>query len=131
MCLRLAKNYVLKTAKNDITVFKHLRVMRDGTFQTTYQHFTVEIGKSYHSTLKVESSPFSPYLPVLNLCDIGLHSFKSLSSVKKDVQIISPAGFEIVLVECIIPKGSAYYIGKFGHYISYASDSLKYIKIIK
>jgi hypothetical protein len=38
-----------------------------------------------------------------------------------------------VVVECIIPAGSIYYVGIFGAYDkkSYASNKLKYVKIVE
>ena len=124
MCLDLNKNYKLNTAKKDMVVFKHIRANEDGTFQTTYQDFPIVIGKTYSSLLTTVD-----YI-CISSCKIGLHSFKMLSSVKSDCDVLSFKYGALVLVECIIPKGSHYYVGKFGCDISYASDTLKYVRIV-
>ncbi len=81
---------------------------------TPYRETGVEIGETYKSSLvKNEDGEV----------DYGLHSFENLEDAKRD-------GGD-TYVKCIIPKGSQYYIGKFGCSISYASDTLKYLEIIE
>jgi len=122
MCLYLDKNYVLNTTEEDITVFKHLEINRNGTYRTTYQEFPVTIGETYSSMLiTVEFCGW-------DFCSIGLHSFPELLSAKKDGAV---ACWEnCAVAKCIIPKGSKYYVGTFGNEISYASDTIKYVKIV-
>ena len=80
---------------------------------TPYRHFPIEVGKTYNSELIKRD----------NYIHQGLHSFKNLDDAKK---------FSVVKIcaECIIPKGSEYYKGKFGDWDAYASDKLTYVKII-
>lgn len=80
---------------------------------TSYRNFEIKIGKTYTSDLEKEDDRIEK----------GLHSFKSLGVAKKFSHN--------KIVKCIIPKGSTYYIGKFGNFISYASDKLTYVEIIK
>ena len=79
---------------------------------TPYRNFLVEIGETYDSELiKKDEYVYE-----------GLHSFKNSNDAK-----IYNSG---IYVECIIPKGSKYYEGKFNINDAYASDKLTYVKII-
>ena len=80
---------------------------------TPYRNFPIEIGKTYDSELiKKDKYVYE-----------GLHSYKNLDDVKKH--------HTGIYVECIIPKGSKYYEGKFVDNDAYASDKLTYVKIIE
>ena len=80
---------------------------------TPYRNFPIEIGKTYNSELiKMDEDIYE-----------GLHSFKNSNDAK-----IYNSG---IYVECIIPKGSKYYEGKFVDNDAYASDKLTYVKIIE
>lgn len=81
---------------------------------TPYRYAEIEIGHTYTSNLLKNK---------YNDITVGLHSFESLKNAKAD-----GSG---VYAKCIIPKGAIYYKGKFGEYNSYASNTLKYIEIIK
>ena len=80
---------------------------------TPYRDFLIEIGKTYNSEL-IKSDD--------GRIHEGLHSFKNSNAAK-----IYNSG---IYVECIIPKGSKYYEGKFNINDAYASDKLTYVKII-
>ena len=79
---------------------------------TQYRNFPIEIGKTYDSKLIKKDEYVSQ----------GLHSFKNLDDAKNF--------YITTYAECIIPKGSKYYEGKFGNYDSYASDKLTYVKLL-
>ena len=79
---------------------------------TPYKYFPIEIGKTYDSEL-IKKDGF---------VHEGLHSYKNLDDSKQDIGIY---------VECIIPKGSKYYEGKFVDDDAYASDKLTYVKFIE
>lgn len=80
---------------------------------TPYRDFIVEIGKTYNSEfVKYDESIHE-----------GLHSYKNLEDAKNN--------YNGIYVECIIPKGSKYYEGKFIDYDAYASDKLTYVKFIE
>jgi hypothetical protein len=86
-------------------------------YRTIYQKAKVVIGETYKSKLilDIQSQINKPTV------DIGLHSYIKKPSLK----------LECILVECVIPKGSNYFIGDFDEIKdSIASDTLKYIKII-
>ena len=120
MCLKIKSQSRKQIASKDITVYKHLIPynITKGIYTTSYQSSIVEIGKTYHSDLvRITSTEVS----------IGLHSFQS-----EEVACKRATYWDETLVECIIPKGSSYYIGDFeGLGVSYASDTLTYIKILK
>ena len=79
---------------------------------TPYREFPIEIGKTYDSKLiKKDEYVYE-----------GLHSYKTLDDAKSD--------YIRIYVECIIPKGSKYYEGKFNIDDAYASDKLTYVKIL-
>jgi hypothetical protein len=73
---------------------------------TPYRNFAVEEGEIYNSVLR----------KVYDSIEEGLHTFKSKPTSS-------------IWAECIIPKGSKYYVGEFSIEVSYVSDTLKYIKI--
>ncbi len=83
---------------------------------TPYQKQKVEIGQIVTSHLQTPDQR--------NAIEIGIHSFGTLEGCKHFKDYLS------VIVRCIIPKGSEYYIGMFGGEISYASTVLIYEEII-
>lgn len=91
---------------------KEVEIEQAYTYSTRYRYFNVEIGKTYTSKL-IKTEEF---------VNEGLHSFKNIKSAKT-------LGY--VVAKCIIPKGSRYYIGEFCAKVSYASDTLTYVEIVK
>ena len=79
---------------------------------TPYRNFPIEIGKTYDSELIKKDEYVHE----------GLHSYKNLDHAKNY--------YVKFYAECIIPKGSKYYEGKFVDNDAYASDKLTYVKII-
>ena len=80
---------------------------------TPYRNFPIEIGKTYDSELiKMDEDIYE-----------GLHSFKNLDDAK--------SSYVQIYAECIIPKGSKYYEGKFADVDAYASDKLTYVQILE
>lgn len=90
------------------------------SYVTPYQCTDVVIGETYTSHLVLE----------YGCVEIGLHSFANekdaLSKSKKIVQRLP-----IVIVRCIIPKGSEYCVGTFDVFVSYASSALTYLEIVE
>ena len=80
---------------------------------TPYREFPIEIGKTYDSELIKKDEYVHE----------GLHSYKNLDHAKNY--------YVKFYAECIIPKGSKYYEGKFVDNDAYASDKLTYVKIIE
>lgn len=89
-------------------------------YVTPYKNAVAEIGAVYYSEITVKG----------NEIHRALHSFKHLSdaAIFRDANYISPI---MRLVECVIPKGSVYYEGTFATYQGYASDTLKYVKLVE
>ena len=100
---------VKKIIANDVLVYGEKPV----GYETLYQFAEVKIGETYTSELIKEDEEVNK----------GLHSYAK----RKDA--ISDSG--AITVKCIIPKGSEYYKGDFCSCISYASDTLTYVEIVK
>ncbi len=81
-------------------------------YQTFYQGFKVEMGETYTSELEKTGDTIEK----------GLHSFETMKGAKL---------YSSTVAKCIIPKGSQYYEGMFGSSVSYASDTLTYVEIVK
>jgi hypothetical protein len=87
-------------------------------FKTPYRDTDITIGETYTSKLvKCRSS-----------IEDGLHSFARLEGAKNDGMGNSMSN---CFIKCIIPNGSQYYKGEFGSSVSYASDKLTYVKLLK
>ena len=86
-------------------------------YETPYQRTRIKIGETYTSNLIKNITN-----PLYCKIDIGLHSFKTM----EDAKAIAP-----IIAKCIIPKGGKYYKGKFNDWVSYASDKLTYVEIVK
>lgn len=104
-------SWVLDDDVKEIYVNGEKKEFGEKTFLGTYyRREEVEIGKTYVSKL----------VKIDNTVEEGLHSYGN-----KPHYIINK-----ILAECIIPKGAKYYEGKFENELSYASDTLKYIRLI-
>ena len=88
----------------------------DKVLCTPYQGFPIEIGETYESDLIKTYG---------NQIHKGLHSFGILNEAIEDAELDCD-----IIVKCIIPKGSIYYVGKSHDKVSYASNKLKYLEII-
>lgn len=121
MCLTIKKYAFKRMALTNIVVYKHLKkgVNLDDLF-TPYRYITINIGETYKSDL---------FRRIGNKesIDFGLHSFKTLNDAIADGMI---EGSKVV-VKCIIPRGSRYYVGKFFGKVSLASTRIKYLEIVK
>lgn len=121
MCLELKNSRIkAKIATKDIVCYKGL-IKKDNIYYTPYQNCIIEIGNTYKSNIIKEG----------NEINIGLHSFVTIEDLKPwSVRGMGTWGKLMGYIKCIIPKGSKYYIGIFGKYNSYVSDTLQYIEII-
>lgn len=81
-------------------------------YETPYYKAKVKIRSTYKSKLD-EPNEYGEV-------EKGLHSYRNIPTKY----------FGRVTVKCIIPKGSEYYVGEFFNRLSYASNKLKYIKLI-
>ena len=120
MCLELIGDYQKKQfiASEDIEVYKVVTYTdKPQEFITPYQHMVVKLGCTYESEFSFN-------------CDgdveKGLHSFCNQARA----QLNSQGCLGRLVVKCLIPKGSRYYIGWYGTAVSYASDKLTYVEIL-
>lgn len=98
---------------NDISCYEII-------LKTPFQGTTIEIGNTYVSKLERNG----------NSVNRGLHSFKLYEDCVKNKENSFVSAGASIIVECVIPKGSKYYVGEFNDAVSYASDKLVYVKII-
>ena len=123
MCLNVERygiNKYKRLALKNIVCYKHLLFSKTyNDYTTPYQMVKVEIGKTYESKLILNNGNFT--LPSF---EIGLHSFVNRDDAKLDSN-----NYYGVVVKCIIPRFSSYYVGYFRGSKCYASNKLKYIEI--
>ena len=84
-------------------------------YQTPYQHFPVELGKTYYSELGVNQFEGS--------IEEGIHSYSDINDA------LSSSDHNEIVVTCTVPKGSYYYVGRFSCRPSIASDTIIYSNI--
>jgi len=131
MCWTSVKIPKLKVAKYNIPVFKVMSLTsKADTLSSIYMGFNYEIGKEYTSTIgEVFGSP-------VYCIDEGFHSYSlgcTVSAIgkltmvfaSKTVHQLDVYGSETILVKCIIPKGSSYYLNENGEYVSNKIKLLK------
>lgn len=95
--------------------------------RTIYRNMPIEIGEEYTSELRRNISRFGNHK-----IQKGLHSFdESEFDIVQEAYNKDYGPQYLKFVKCIIPKGAEYYKGVFKDKVSYASDRLKYIKIIE
>lgn len=117
MCLKIKKNQKALIAEEDIICYKLLYERGIDNFRTVVYMENIKLGKSYESLILVENGRSNK----VSFVSFGLHSYMSLEQAVKTIFSYD------VIVECIIPKGSEYYIGKTDRENdSYASNKIKY-----
>ena len=127
MCLYIGNYDVSVIADEDITVYKILRkTYANGHYLSPYQNFGYELGKENQSKLvRIE------YESGKTVIEEGLHTFVRRDEAQCNITLSGRHSEEYVIVECIIPKGSRYYVGKWGffNFESIASDTLRTVKV--
>lgn len=117
MCLTTNLEHPI-VAEKPITCYKVLLHVGDKLFSYFYNEFEWEMDKVHFTTLQ----------KVRRNVHKGFHSYKDLHST---LVLMTRAPFTCVAVECIIPKGAKYYVGKDGYDLEgYASEKLKLIKVM-
>ena len=132
MCLNLINGVHEYIAESDIICYKHIIKRSDYKSRvTTYRYFPVKIGVLYESELKINTD--QSYRGTSFEVNVGLHSFKNLNACIDDSESEEGSSYllKTYICECVIPKGSKYYIGTFCGMEGYASDKLKYRKILQ
>jgi hypothetical protein len=112
--------YVKSIKVDDVEIIKNGFVLDNAkvlSFLTPFRNVEIKIGETYKSELIRYGS----------LIEKGIHSLKKLKAAK----LIASFDKDRFVVKCIIPKGSEYYVGKYGNgHVSYASDTLKYVEFL-
>ena len=119
MCLNIKWWSIKRIALKDIECYKVVTVdsQLPKMYRTLYRNTLIEIGKTYTSNIiKGDMGP--------NTITVALHSYADVERAKFEKR----GYWQIVVVRCIIPRGSRYYVGKFAVYKSYASNRLKYVE---
>lgn len=107
-------------AEKPITCYKVLWHEGDTLFSYFYYEFVWEMDKVHFTTLQKKKGQRTVHQ--------GFHSYKDLYST---LVLMGRGPFTSVAVECIIPKGAKYYVGKDGDKLEgYASEQLKPIKLM-
>jgi hypothetical protein len=130
MCLNIKWYSIPRIALTDITCYKY--VDRDDqlldVFRTPHQAALVRLGETYTSEIRRNKNEVKE----------ALHSFAKLKITIAYLNKYRPTSYkrgDVIIVRCIIPRGSWYYKGKWGNYKSspkrYASNRLKYVEIVK
>lgn len=139
MCLYVDNDSVSKTSDEDITVYKVLMVTEQyGTYLSPYRKVPYELGmvrcpEFIHSSVPKTGLKFHAYV------EIGIHTFANLDDAKLMVIPDNPLRlpYELIIMECTIPKGTAFFKGIFIRGIwgskcdSYASEVLIVNKIVE
>lgn len=102
MCL-LTNNLHKYIAEKDIVCYKIVN-LRDNKIISYWYDFPYELNSKYTTQV------LQP-IPVLNgdICiEKGFHSYRNLDTAKEDTWL--PLTESLVIVKCIVPKGSEYYI---------------------
>lgn len=131
MCLAIRKEQEGQIAQEGIKCFKVLSKggateRAAGVYLTPYQETVVRLGESYGSDIeKGETSSFGEVY-----IHKALHSFVSYEGALVDLHDF-PNCYDMVIVECFIPKGAIYYLGNFNELNdSYASNALTYTNTV-
>lgn len=120
MCLQIkGLQHIPRIALRDITVYKVVKdTFNDGSYYTPYMCMRVQVGETYTAEL----------IRFASSVEHGLHSFARLEDAVEELRDWKNNCPEVI--RCIIPKGSIYYIGRFGILKSYASNKLRYDKVV-
>lgn len=146
MCLIITKFNKLKVAQEDIKCYKILfkSFAVPDLLVAQYQDFGYRLGEIYHTNMSVSYDCstyglsffrcmfydlFNSFLDVKGI-NQGFHSYVKLKNAIKERNSNAPFKENMVICECIIPKGAKYYKGKYLCYDGYASDSIKVNKIL-
>jgi hypothetical protein len=139
MCLSIKEKSCKQTAKKDIVCYKFLEQRFDcDMYQkclfatiTPFMFKEIVIGNTYASELKREVIPSERGLIKLDRVEIGLHSMTSKQDCIETASHWVNEGRNQLIVRCIIPKGSQYYVGTYQSLKSYASTEIQYVEVVE
>lgn len=124
-------------ATEDITCYKVLEIIVDDTGQTTYRSpnfmdYPYQIGKNYKAALGFIRTK-SQYALGKYRTTTGLYAFDTLMAVRlacQEWKFLNPDR-QYAWFECIIPKGSKYYISLDKPIRQLVSDQLQIVRMDK
>ena len=123
MCLIITSTQNYSFAKVDIVVYKILicneSINDEYRLTTPFYHHPITIGRTYRSRFSFNNE---------GDVEKALHSFSNLDDARRFARSYGSYGR---IIKCQIPKGSKYYKGYFGKYLSYASSRITYLEEIK
>jgi hypothetical protein len=129
MCTKIDKDAKQYIAEEDIICYKGLIQRRGTRYYTMFRLIPIRIGVTYKGKLIVIHEYNKSYI------HIGFHSFCNSDVFEKDIiYYLNPnttTRATVIPCECIIPKGSIYYVGTFGNYPCFVSDAIKYVKVLQ
>jgi len=139
MCLVIKEKSNKQTAKKDIVVYKFLEQRFDKDIYRKYLFATITpfmfkeitIGNTYVSQLNREVIPSERGLIKTDRVEIGLHSMADKQDCIKTASHWVNEGRNQLIVRCVIPKGSQYYVGTYQGSKSYASTAIQYVEVVE
>ncbi len=112
MCL-YSKTTDSQTADRDITCYKLVYPENmDHKFRSQFQEFPYELGRTYQEI----------YFRKVNLTRHVYEGFHSYRTIK---EAVSHSCLNMVMIKCVIPKGSRYYVSDDGD--QYCSDKIRVV----
>lgn len=128
MCLILKNSAVEMIAKEDVKCIKVIRWNAEiEKWVTPYQLIPIQPGQ--HVTSEIITDFFADGFKSI---DVGLHSFvPGVGKINNELEWFNEHQLDTIkAIECIIPKGSKYWLGDFedDEDCSYVSDNLIYPK---
>jgi hypothetical protein len=119
MCLDKAVTQIV--AIKDIVCYKVLLNYGGENYRTPYRGMIVDMNTVYIGNL-------DPYPNLSDVVNVGFHSYCRLSDAYRERNYLQPGS---VIAKCIIPMHAHYYTGWFDDSPAYASDVIKYLKILR
>lgn len=132
MCLEVSRLAIKRVALKDITVYKcissYVNDNGDKIYITPYRKSEIKLYTEYTSEFNKTGNQIEEALHSLGdirgCFDLCIDRYLYLWGYTKSFALTHH------IVECVIPKGSRYYKGKFDGKVSYASNKLIYKKIL-
>jgi len=120
MCLDVGYESKAKVAEEDIKCYKVIIKKYGNTgWMTPFMCIPIKEGEVCKSEIVVDRFEIA----------VALHSFTNLTAAKRELKWFKDRrqNNDPIVIKCIIPKGSVYYMGKYEYKNDcYASDTLVY-----
>ena len=115
MCLIININSRIRTAKEDIVVYKYFN--KDSSLTTPYMNYVYKVNKLYVTTIVIDKIKFTEciFFDEIVLCNYNINGYvKEISDGFHSVSELRRVNRynHKTIRRCIIPKGSKYYKDK-------------------